>query len=81
MNAYECLCLFRRSDHDDVEFDRCVVHLGVTRAHVSGALLDRILVSSRDGRRGLQGELCCLVYYLAGLNLRCYRYADNAKIC
>jgi hypothetical protein len=68
-SRYERLCLFRCWDYDDIEFDRCVVPLGVTLAHVSGALLDHILVSSRDGRRGLQGELCCLVYHLACLNL------------
>ena len=51
------LWLFGRRDYDDIESGRCVAPSGPTRELVSGVLLDHIPVSSRDGRRGLRGEL------------------------
>jgi hypothetical protein len=50
-------CLSRRGADDIIEFGRCVVLLGQTRALASDVLLVHTPVSSRGGRRGLRGEL------------------------
>ena len=52
-----CVCLFGRWGYDNIESGRCVAPSGPTRVLVSGVLLDPIPVLSKDGRRGLRGEL------------------------
>lgn len=65
-SRYETLRIYAGGalKYDIIEFGRCVVPLGQTRALASGVPPARTPVLSRDGRRGLLGEL--LNYHFIG---------------